>query len=64
MSKKETKYNKKVTISLSEEDFKKLEKIAEDDRRTIQQKASFMVEDAIDSLWIAPEAKNENNSQN
>ena len=46
-----SKYSKKITVSLTEEDYSRLEQLAEDDRRTIQQKASFMVEDAIDGMW-------------
>ena len=57
-SKQKTKYNKKVTISLTEEDFAKLQKLAEDDRRTVQQRASFFVEDAIDAVWVDTDEDN------
>ena len=40
-------YNKKVTISLTEEDFNTLVKMAEEDRRTNNQMASMLVEDAL-----------------
>ena len=40
-------YPKKVTVSLTEEDFSTLETMAEDDRRTTQQMASMMIEDVI-----------------
>ena len=52
MSKKDDKYNKKVTISLTEKDHSKLKELADDDRRTINQFASFLVEDGIDSKWV------------
>ena len=42
------KYNKKVTISLTEEDFAQLESAAESDRRTTNQYASMLIEDVID----------------
>jgi len=40
-------YPKKITVSLTEEDFKTLENMAESDRRTNQQMASLLVEDAL-----------------
>ena len=40
-------YPKKVTVSLTEEDFSTLETMAENDRRTTQQMASMMIEDVI-----------------
>jgi len=41
------KYPKKVTVSLTEEDFAKLVSMAENDRRTVNQMASMVIEDAI-----------------
>jgi hypothetical protein len=51
MPQSKSKYTKKVTVSFTPEDYSKLEKLAEDDRRTTAQKASFMIEDAIDAIW-------------
>lgn len=42
------KYNKKVNVSLTEEDFAQLEAMSEADRRTIGQYTSMMVEDVLD----------------
>ena len=48
MAKTKSKYDKKVTISLTESDFAQLEALAEADRRTTNQYASMMVEDVLD----------------
>jgi len=40
-------YNKKVTVSLTEEEHTKLQAIADKDRRHINQMASMMIEDAL-----------------
>lgn len=42
------KYSKKVTVSLTEEDYNQLNAMADADRRTIGQYTSMMVEDALD----------------
>lgn len=44
------KYNKKVTVSLTEDDHAKLQKIADDDRRHINQMASLLIEDALKNV--------------
>jgi len=40
-------YNKKVTVSLTEEEHTKLQTLADKDRRHINQMASMMIEDAL-----------------
>lgn len=41
------KYDKKVTVSLTEEDHTTLQDLADNDRRHINQMASMMIEDMI-----------------
>lgn len=49
-----SKYTEKVTVSLTKEDYAKLEAILANSRLSIGQLASTMVEDAIKAESVAP----------